>query len=87
LHEEIRRGLLSELVEHYSREEPRGEIVLMIDRTSLDTKTTSVRSVGQLVSEFEAQGLDHRAALKKAARELGLSRADAYRQLLAERAR
>jgi len=87
LHEEIRRGLLSELVEHYSREEPRGEIVLMIDRTSLDTKTTSVRSVGQLVSEFEAQGLDHRGALKKAARELGLSRAEAYRQLLAERAR
>jgi hypothetical protein len=29
--------------------------------------------------------MDHRAALKKAARELGLSRADAYRKLLSER--
>jgi hypothetical protein len=27
--------------------------------------------------------MDHRAALKKAARELGLSRAEAYRKLLA----
>jgi hypothetical protein len=38
-----------------------------------------------LVSELEANGLDHRAALKKAARELGLSRDEAYRRLIAER--
>src|SRR6185295_1804165 len=31
LHEEIKRGRLSELAEHYSNEEPRGEIVLLID--------------------------------------------------------
>jgi hypothetical protein len=29
--------------------------------------------------------MDHRAALKKAARELGLSRDEAYRRLVAER--
>jgi hypothetical protein len=29
--------------------------------------------------------LDHRAALKKAARELGVSRAEAYRRLVAAR--
>ena len=45
------------------------------------------QSIGSLVREFEAQGLDHRVALKKAARKLGISRAEAYRQLLAERAR
>jgi hypothetical protein len=39
-----------------------------------------------MVERYEAEGLDHRAALKKAARDLGLSRAAAYRQLLAERA-
>src|SRR5215467_12121250 len=37
LHEEIRRGRLSELSEHYAKaEQPRGEIVLLIDRTVLD---------------------------------------------------
>jgi hypothetical protein len=35
--------------------------------------------------EFEAKGLDHRSALKKAARELGLSRDEAYRRLVSER--
>jgi 16S rRNA (cytidine1402-2'-O)-methyltransferase len=88
LHEEIRRGRLSELSEHYSSVEPRGEIVLLIDRTVLDesaVKDSAAASVAALVRQLEAEGLDRRAALKKAARELGLSRAEAYRRLLTER--
>jgi len=88
LHEEIRRGRLSELAAHYSQTEPRGEIVLLIDRNVLDQAPaveTSQASVSDLVTRFEAEGLERRAALKKAARELGLSRAEAYRRLLAER--
>lgn len=86
LHEEIRRGRLSELAEYYLTVEPRGEIVLLIDRTVLDQAATEgATSVAALVEQFEATGLDHRAALKKAARELQLSRAEAYRRLLAER--
>lgn len=91
LHEDIRRGRLSELVEHYqTTQEPRGEIVLLIDKTVIASdvdKAAGNSSVNQLVTEFESQGLDHRAALKKAARELGLPRAEAYRRLLAERGR
>jgi len=85
VHEEIRRGLLSELSEHYENEEPRGEIVLLIDRTVIGATTNQPVSVAALVDQFEQDGLDHRAALKKAARELGLSRAEAYRKLIAER--
>ena len=88
LHEELRRARLSELAEHYSKEEPRGEIVLLIDRNVLETETTDntdIRSVASLVDQFQRDGLDHRAALKKAARELGLSRAEAYRRLTTER--
>ena len=86
LHEEIKRGRLSELAQHYSTEEPRGEIVLLIDRTVL-AETTTNESVSNLVDQFERDGLDHRASLKKAARELGLSRAEAYRRLQTERGR
>ena len=86
LHEEIRRGRLSELAQHYATVEPRGEIVLLIDRTVLDQPAAEQpASIAALVKQFEADGLDHRAALKKAARELGLSRAEAYRRLVAER--
>lgn len=86
MHEEIKRGRLSELAEHYSSEEPRGEIVLLIDRNVLE-EITRHEAISALVDQFERGGLDHRAALKKAARELGLSRAEAYRRLMAERAK
>jgi 16S rRNA (cytidine1402-2'-O)-methyltransferase len=86
LHEEIARGSLDELAARYASENVRGEIVLVIDRGSgqVQAAVTSAR-VGDLVSSFESEGMDHRAALKKAARELGLSRDEAYRRLATER--
>ena len=86
LHEEVRRGRLSELSSHYEREEPRGEIVVLIDRNVISAAEPQL-SVAALVAQFERDGLDQRAALKKAARELGLSRAEAYRKLISERMR
>ena len=86
LHEEMRRGRLSELATHYANDEnPRGEIVVVIDRNVIGETTTASSTVAALVTQFEQDGMDHRAALKKAARELGLSRAEAYRKLISER--
>jgi len=89
MHEEIARGSLRELAARFSSpDSARGEMVLIIDRTLMPNETVgsqSDASVSALVTEFEANGLDHRAALKKAARELGLSRDEAYRRLVSER--
>ena len=41
--------------------------------------------VAARVNALEAEGLDNRAALKRAARELGLNRSEAYRRLVAAR--
>ncbi len=91
LHEEISRGRLSELVARFSSgENARGEIVLIIDRKVIvgeAKESDPSASIGILVETLEKNGLDHRAALKKAARELGISRAEAYRRLVAERSR
>ena len=87
LHEEIRRGRLSQLTADYTDEKQdiRGEIVVLIDRKVIGGAVAEIVSVATLVGRFEQDGLDHRAALKKAARELGLSRAEAYRRLVSER--
>ena len=89
IHEEIARGRLSELAERFSSaEKARGEIVLLIDRTPIESElkdAAEVRTIATLVAGFEAEGMDHRSALKKAARTLGLSRDEAYRRLVAER--
>ena len=91
VHEELRHGKLDQLSTYYTNQEkPRGEIVLLIDRNrseaTLQPAVTSA-SVLVLVERYESEGLDHRAALKKAARELGLTRDEAYRRLMAERRR
>ena len=86
MHEEIARGSLGELTARYESENIRGEIVLVIERASAEMETVATsESIADLVKSFESEGMDHRAALKKAARELGLSRDEAYRRLTAER--
>src|SRR5215213_2915241 len=92
LHEEVVRGRLSELLERFGGEgAARGEMVLVIDRDVIDEGgaegTNATASVAELVAAFETEGLDQRAALKRAARELGLTRDEAYRRLTSERAR
>jgi 16S rRNA (cytidine1402-2'-O)-methyltransferase len=89
MHEEIVRGRLSELAARFTAgESARGEMVLIIDRAVIQNEGESDKTVGNLaalVTKLENEGLDHRAALKKAARELGLSRAEAYRRMVTER--
>ena len=89
LHEEFARGRLSELAERFSSPgTARGEMVLVVDRAVIESaarEENSTGSVAALVATFEGEGLDHRAALKKAARSLGLSRDEAYRRLVIER--
>lgn len=89
LHEEIVRGRLSELAKRFNTEgAARGEMVLVIDRTVINAETSTGNSEADIaarVSALESEGLDSRAALKRAARELGLSRPEAYRRLVAAR--
>ncbi len=92
LHEEIVRGLLSELAEKFAAAETaaRGEIVLVIDRTSLNEQSAgqdSEMDIAARIAALEQEGFEPRAALKKVAREMGLTRAEAYRRLTAARSR
>jgi 16S rRNA (cytidine1402-2'-O)-methyltransferase len=92
LHEEIVRGRLSELAQKFAAAETtaRGEIVLVIDRTIIGEAASNVDStldVAMRVAALEGEGMEARAALKKVAREMGLTRDEAYRRLTAARAR
>jgi 16S rRNA (cytidine1402-2'-O)-methyltransferase len=88
LHEEIARGRLSDLARRFTQgPATRGEIVLLISGTGT-TETISADSSSDLVDrvhQLEVEGLDSKAALKRAARELGLKRAEAYRLLVAQK--
>ena len=87
LHEEVIRGNLDEIFSRVSGNPPKGEIVLVFDRKSNESKRLDVNKAGTLKSrltELESEGTERKAALKKLAKEFGLSRSEVYRRLLIE---
>jgi 16S rRNA (cytidine1402-2'-O)-methyltransferase len=87
LHEETIRGHLSEIFSKVAGNPLKGELVLLFDRKSNISKRLDVNKAGTLKSrltELESEGTERKAALKKLAKEFGLSRSEVYRRLLIE---
>ncbi len=88
LHEETVLGNLEELTEKFSQTVIKGEIVLVFDRWEIQDskfKIQDSKSIGERVAELEKEGTDRKLALKKAAKEFGLARSEAYRILQSEK--
>jgi 16S rRNA (cytidine1402-2'-O)-methyltransferase len=87
IHEEFLRGPLAELLESARKRAPRGEITLLIGPGDPQSQKVELNvSLKQRVDQLEAEGgFDRKAALKQAARERGLGKREAYKQLLLER--
>jgi 16S rRNA (cytidine1402-2'-O)-methyltransferase len=86
LHEEFRRGKLSELSASLAERPARGEITLLIGPEApadARTQANSTQSLADRVEELIRQAkLDRKEALKLAAKERGLTRHDAYAQIV-----
>lgn len=81
LHEEFIRGTAAEVLAQVEARELRGEITLIIGKAVAAAQASAdlLRArYEQLISE---EGLDQKTALKRAAKESGLSRSEAYREL------
>jgi 16S rRNA (cytidine1402-2'-O)-methyltransferase len=91
LHEQFIRGSLDEVREATQQRDVRGEIVLLVGPPIEDAAEAvnqeSLRSIAEEVAALTRdEGLDRRAALKRVARARRLSKSEAYRRLMAERA-
>jgi len=89
LHEEFRRGKLSELAESLAERPARGEITLLIapeESAGSGSQAATSQSIAARVEELMHQAkLDRKEALKVAAKERGLTRRAAYDAVLDER--
>jgi len=93
LHEEFLHGHLEDLVESSRKKPPRGEITLLVGPTDgamphnhAIGKVTNIVPLAKRVEQIMREAdLDRKAALKQAARERGLTRREAYKQLLVTR--
>jgi 16S rRNA (cytidine1402-2'-O)-methyltransferase len=84
LHEEFLRGRAAELLEKLKeRGEIKGEITLLIGKSedSIQTAAAKVGVRSRLKQIMSEEQLDEKAALKKVAKELGVSKSEAYREL------
>jgi 16S rRNA (cytidine1402-2'-O)-methyltransferase len=91
LHEEFLRGSLDEVHAAMQPNDVRGELVLLIAPLMAGDAEAAPQELSRSIAEEVAalmrdEGLDHKAALKRVARARRLSKSEAYRRLLAERA-
>jgi len=95
LYEEFRRGPLTDLATFFSATPARGEITLVIGPPEKGAPHPSgdgprmphdVSLADRVAELMRAEALPRNAALKRAARERGLNRREAYRRLLEEKA-
>jgi 16S rRNA (cytidine1402-2'-O)-methyltransferase len=91
LHEEFLRGALDEVCEALQHRDVRGEIVLLVGPPSEDAaEAVDQASLGSIAEQVAVlmrdEKLGQKAALKRVARARRLSKSEAYRRLIAERA-
>lgn len=88
VHEEFRRGLLSEIEESLRERPAKGEITFLIGagEAAAGAGVDSSQGLAERVDELMRQAkLDRKEALKLAAKERGLTRREAYERVVEER--
>ena len=83
IHEEFLRGTAGEVLETLkARAEVKGEITLLIGKGDKESATAPRVAPQQRLREImDAEKIDQKMALKKLAREMGVSKSEAYRAL------
>lgn len=82
LHEEFLRGRVQEVLENLkARGEVKGEITLLVAKAeSQEPKAGSTTVADRMHELMAAENLDEKAALKRVAKEKGVSKSEAYRE-------
>lgn len=82
--EDVQHISLSEAVSYYNENKPRGEYVLVIEGRDEDDLIREQRrswediSIADHVAQYEAQGMDHKAALKQVSLDRGIPKREVY---------
>ena len=83
IHEEVVRTTLSEAIERYTQNPPRGEFVLVVEGAApTEQAPMTVEQAEALAREYMAQGMSPSEAAKTAAAETGLKKGDIYRRII-----
>jgi 16S rRNA (cytidine1402-2'-O)-methyltransferase len=88
LHEEFIRGSAAQVLARVQEHELKGEITLLIGKGEAQESHADTKDIAQRLEEImREQKLDEKAGLKVLAKERGLSKSEAYRELQRRRSR
>ena len=85
LNEETMRLTISEAIAVYENKEPRGEYVLVVEGTNKPQNVNNdllLLAPEEHVKHYESTGLSRMDAIKKAAKDRGVSKSELYKQLI-----
>ena len=86
--ETVMKTTLKDAIGYYEENEPRGEFVLVLEGKSREEKKQEKieewekMSIEEHMAYYENQGIDHKEALKKVAKDRGVGKRDIYKYLL-----
>lgn len=86
--ETVFKTTLKDAISYYEENEPRGEYVLVIEGKSREEKKQEMinewekMSIEEHVDFYEKQGVEHKEAMKRVAKDRGVSKRDIYQYLI-----
>ena len=87
-YEEKTLASISEMLDYYKENEPRGGYVLVLEGKSFETiaeeekKSWEAMTIEEHMAVYEGQGIDRKEAMKLVAKDRGISKRDVYQALL-----
>ena len=82
VYEEYLRFTLKEAVEYYEEKLIKGEFVIVLEGKEKEDPTVSEESVEELMKKYLDEGFDKKEAMKKVAKDKGMTKSEVYKQLL-----
>ena len=86
-HETVFATTIEDAILHYEANEPKGECVMVIEGKSFEEIRANEQArweemtIQEHMEYYEKQGVDHKEAMKKVAKDRGISKRDVYKEL------
>ena len=83
IHEEFLRMTLEEAKEYYEEKEIKGEFVILLEgKEKLKEPIISEQTIEELMKQYLKEGIDKKEAMKKVAKDKGITKSEVYKYLL-----
>lgn len=82
VHQEVRRGKVSEIRNYFEKNQPKGEITLVVAGRISEEEEKDLEAIAKEVLALEQEGVEKKKAFEMKAREYGVKKRDLYNKIV-----